>query len=134
VTSDEQPHIEEVRRIAGENFALLWGLLFEEIDRRIKEQVAVAVPQQVPPVGADTTTTPAVPEWCTLADVVKLSGRSYEYVRRAAVECQRTNGRSGLRSTQDRPHAKHMFHVRDVERWMHNQPPSRTTHKFRVVS
>lgn len=64
-------------------------------------------------------------DWLTLARAAEYTGHSYEWVRRAAVEYQRSSGRRGLRGSQRKAGASWRFKAVDLDRWVRGEPPAR---------
>lgn len=63
--------------------------------------------------------------WLTLGEAAEYTGHSYEWVRRAAVEYQRSSARSGLRGSQRKAGASWRFKRADLDRWVRGEPPAR---------
>jgi hypothetical protein len=61
--------------------------------------------------------------WMTVREAARYARRSYETVRRACVENQRTNGQYGLKCAQSRPGTKILIQRVDVMRWMNGRKP-----------
>ena len=59
-----------------------------------------------------------VPPLLTLYEVADFAGLSYETVRRAAVEYERTKGLSGLKTERRHPRAAYRVHVAERDRWL----------------
>lgn len=72
--------------------------------------------------------------WMTLQQVCDYAQRSYETVRRAAVECQRSSGERGLKGAQRDVNATWRFHVEDVDRWVAGEAPVAPARKLRRAS
>ena len=68
--------------------------------------------------------TEALPEYLTLQEVARLGRRNYETVRRAAVEYQRSRGKSGLKTMQRVPRGKHVVRPDDAHRWIRGEAPA----------
>ncbi len=64
----------------------------------------------------------------TLDEAADYARRSRETLRRAAVEFQRSDGRTGLRGFQRKAGACWRFTDRDVDRWIKGLPPERKAH------
>ncbi|MEV0085225.1 hypothetical protein [Saccharopolyspora sp. NPDC050642] len=69
----------------------------------------------------------AVPSpWMTVRETADYTRRHKDTVLRALREYQRTDGRSGLRGAQPKPHACYRVRRDDADRWMAGEPPART--------
>jgi len=64
--------------------------------------------------------------WLTLAEACEYTKHCTQTVRRAAVECDRSNGQRGLRGYQQRGHTPWRFRVEDLDRWLRGEPPARS--------
>lgn len=75
--------------------------------------------------GPGDTNPTAGPDWLTVRETARHVRRSYETVRRACVEYQRTDGRYGLKCSQPRPRAKILIRPADALRWINGAKPDR---------
>lgn len=68
---------------------------------------------------------PDVSPWMTLRETATYVRRSYETVRRACKEYQRTDGRYGLKCAQGRDGTKYLIQRVDAMRWINGVAPAR---------
>jgi hypothetical protein len=68
-----------------------------------------------------------VPPLLTLQEVADFAGLSYETCRRAAVEYEKTGGRSGLKTERRTPTSAHRVHVAERDRWISGHQAARQT-------
>jgi hypothetical protein len=64
--------------------------------------------------------------WLTAAEAAQYVKLDIRRVRAAAVECEQTNGRAGLRGYQRGPNCSWRFHIEDLDRWLRGEPPARS--------
>jgi hypothetical protein len=69
-------------------------------------------------------TSSLVSPWLTTQEVAEFARVHEETVRRAAVEYQRSKGKSGLKTYQRKPNTEHRFTREDVDRWIAGEPPA----------
>jgi transposase len=68
-----------------------------------------------------------------MQEVANFAGLSYETVRRAAVEYDRTGGRSGLKTERRTPTSARRVHVAERDRWISGQKPVSTKRRVRAA-
>jgi hypothetical protein len=74
-----------------------------------------------------------VPPLLTLQEVAEFAGLSYETCRRAAVEYERTGGRTGLKTERRTPTSAHRVHVAERDRWISGQKAARGKRSVRAA-